>query len=429
MDQNLPPEYQAELQRLQRQRQLAELMQRQSIGALSQSPGAAPGGIVPKRSWLEIAAHLGSAGLNNYSMSQADQGIQGVQQRYSEDTSKGVQGLMTQAQTDPTGAINSGLSSSNPRIRSIAEALQKRRAEAAMAAGKVIGDAGDTQGAIKVFQNGEIPAQYQAPMPPAPEFGTSPNGAGYVTTRNRKGEAEVKFEPKGVNINNNMPGGEQEKAAEKALGAEVPKIFEAARKEYMAANDQRESGQRIVKLLEDPNIITGFASDKQVGLASLGAALGYKNDSLPQTQKLISELAKQTLAAVKLLPGAITEKERPFLETAAAGQLDYSPEAIRHLAGLAIATGHNRMLNSVQQYNGAAGTPGAGTGAQMFPLPPLGEYQLDEKLFPETSRGRVTYAGQLNTPAAQVAPAPGQNRALTPAEMAEYERLKKRFAK
>ncbi len=179
----------------------------------------------------------------------------------------------------------------------------------------------------------------------------------------------------------------------KAGGKKAPEVLEGARADAIAAQQGLQSAQRIMELAKDPEVITGFAATPVAGLASLATKLGITGADAPaKTQALMSEMANQTLAAVKRLPGAITEKERPFLEMAAAGKLEYTPETIQHLAGIAQQVAHNTTLNAFQQYNSASSFPGADEVAKLYPLPPM-SYKLDPAQFEETVKGRVRYKG------------------------------------
>lgn len=174
----------------------------------------------------------------------------------------------------------------------------------------------------------------------------------------------------------------------------------------MDATQGRQQAEQIMTLAKDPAVITGFGAGIETGVAALSAKLGFSGPDAPaKTQALLSALAANTLEASRDLKGAISDKEKPFLEEAKSGKITYTPQAIQHLAGLALAVSHNKTLNAVRQWNGTVqGIPDEGLKSQassMYPLPPLGNYTLDPKLFPETAEGRVRYQGELFQPGAQ----------------------------
>lgn len=201
-------------------------------------------------------------------------------------------------------------------------------------------------------------------------------------------------------------------AASEALGKKVPDVLSEARQTVIEGQKAIQDAQQLYQLASSPNLITGFGAGPRAGLASLSTALGFTGpEAASQTQAALSAMANQTLNQVRRLPGAITEKERPFLEKAAAGQLEYTPETLRHLAGLAMATSHNAVLEAFKQYGGAISIPGADVGAQMYPLPEV-SYSMDPNLFTDIGNSRMRYKGALP---GMPAPASGGGGDNTPA--------------
>ena len=228
--------------------------------------------------------------------------------------------------------------------------------------------------------------------------------AGPVFGQQAQGTGKVNFAPAGTNVNTNMT---QENALAKAMGEKLLPVLEGSRKEAMAAQNQIASANRIMELAKDPQVITGFGADQITGLTSFAAKLGLTGPDAPvKTQQLVAEMAKQTLANVHLLPGAITEKERPFLQQAASGQLNWTPDALQRLAELSAATGHNNFIAAHEQYYQASEqSPQA---RSMFPFPKA-TYKLPDGVVPESDNSpRVTVRG--GTPAQTTAPrsAPGK---------------------
>ena len=172
----------------------------------------------------------------------------------------------------------------------------------------------------------------------------------------------------------------------------MPEVLASAVDTVTKAQNGIQTGQQLMQLASSPEVLAGFASTPATFLASLSTKLGLTGpDAAAQTQALLSTMAGQTLNEVKRLPGAITEKERPFLEMAASGQIQFTPEVIQHLAGLSIAANNNALLDAMKQYSGTLAVPGAEVGAQMYPMPRI-QYSLDPELFGEQGQtGRVRY--------------------------------------
>lgn len=184
-------------------------------------------------------------------------------------------------------------------------------------------------------------------------------------------------------------------AAAEALGKKAPEVLAGAQESFLKSQQALEDGKQLLALTQSPDLISGFAAEPLTALASLGAKLGFTGpEAAAQTQATLSALANNTLAQVKRLPGAITEKERPFLEMAASGKQNWTPETLQQLAALSIASAHNDMIQAYKQYQGAADIPGAEQGRAMYPIPAL-NHTLDEGMFQDIGGGRVRYKGQL----------------------------------
>jgi hypothetical protein len=101
---------------------------------------------------------------------------------------------------------------------------------------------------------------------------------------------------------------------------------------------QIESSYRVRDLLKQ-NPITGTGAQARLGFEKALATAGFtKGDRASVTENLSAELAKTTLAAVRtsgLGSGqGFTDKDRQFLERAAAGQIELTPANLNYLAEL-----------------------------------------------------------------------------------------------
>jgi hypothetical protein len=165
-----------------------------------------------------------------------------------------------------------------------------------------------------------------------------------------------------------MPG---EKTANK-YSDELAGLLAKQDSDAIAAGDnaigQIESSFRVRNLLKQ-NPITGTGAPARLALEKALVTAGFsKGDRATVTENLSAELAKTTLAAVRtsgLGSGqGFTDKDRQFLERAAAGQIDLTPENLRYLAELNEKAGRaniavsNRVRSRVRQLPQFKGLPG-----------------------------------------------------------------------
>lgn len=237
-----------------------------------------------------------------------------------------------------------------------------------------------------------------------------PDGRPLAAQRN-KATGKIDILDKGTKVNVNTGNGE--KAAEVALGAQVPKVLEKARDDIAAAQEIRSTANNILRLIRDPQTLAGIAAGPGGFLASLGAAAGFTGpEAASQTQQLMSSMAQATLDASKDLKGAISDKDILFLKEAAAGRIQYTPEAIADMSTLAMVGAHNKEMKARQQWKGASGVPGAEAGAAMYPLPSYGNFELPEDaLVQERAGGLLAYGGRkkgapVRTPQGNAKPTP-----------------------
>ena len=332
----------------------------------------------------------------------ADQRVAEISRGDKEKRLAGYSSATNELMTSPdkNAAIAKFLASGDPMVRALAQAelkaMREREAKAqeqgnsrANALLPVLGNRGMVPEASEVARTGQVPQGLQPPpvVPPKVEWIDDPNKPGQklpqqIDTK-LTGEQSGTLGTAGtsVNLTTNLPGAKQTNAAEEAFGKKVPEVLENASKSARSAIGKLQSAERILDLVKNPDVISGALAEPRVGLAKIGELLGFKSDvAISQTQSLLSELAAQTLANVGRLPGAITEKERPFLAQAAAGSLDYTPEAIAHLARLAQVDSHNQLMHLVKQYDNAAATPGVGANAGMYPFPKGWKFQPDANM-------------------------------------------------
>lgn len=113
------------------------------------------------------------------------------------------------------------------------------------------------------------------------------------------------------------------------------KLLEAAEK----APELARTSERILRLVKDPNLITGAAADFRLAAARALNLVGADNtQTLRNTELLLSSLGSQTLNAIQesgLGTGqGFTDKDRQFLQEAKAGRLEFNRETLAELARL-----------------------------------------------------------------------------------------------
>ena len=395
--QTLTPEAQAQYDAQEQKKKIAQMMLQQSMGGLkAQQVGDRVAAVSPLAHLANFATQLASQ--RNIDKAGERQGRikQEGEQAYTsaigdymgQNGPSGDPAAIARLLTNPVPAVQQFGTGEKTKMAAAAEKEAERLLKAREAGAKIVGDYGDVPTALSILNNG-IPKEYKAPTMPDPEIRQLPGqngqpGASYALTTNRKGEKGIHNLGGGTNVSvtNQMPGAQFESAAAKSLGGKVPEVLETASTGAKKAIEALQSADRITELLKDPAVITGFGAGALGGLAGIGAQLGFQgNDRAAKTQSLLAEQASQTLSQVKRLPGAITEKERPFLEMAAAGKIDWTPEAIQRLADISRVTAHNDLLNFQKQYVGASSQPGAEAGSSMYPFPKGWKFEADPKKY------------------------------------------------
>ncbi len=212
-------------------------------------------------------------------------------------------------------------------------------------------------------------------------------------------------------------------AVPRDLAKALPDRFERLQTTATTAVQQIQSADRIERLATDPQIVAGALAQPQLFAQSIAAKLGFTgSDGVAKTQALFREAAQATLATVKQLPGAISEKELPFLAGAAAGQMDFTPEAIAHIARLQKAAAHNTLMQTYRNYDSASQLDGGEAYQKAYPLPMQGSYQLDPKVYEvgETNMAAVrdVPGGDKQKPAAN--PSAQKGTAANPLTWDEY---------
>lgn len=178
-------------------------------------------------------------------------------------------------------------------------------------------------------------------------------------------------------------------------------VLKEARAQAISAKDTREAASRVMQALDDPQVMTGFAANQQLGVASLAKKLGWDDkQAVAKTQALASDLAKNVLNnAAALKP--LSDSDIKFLKDVTGGNIALDAGTLRHLAGISYAAAHNALVDSYENYSSASTVQGGDEIVKLHKWPGFGASKLPEKLFSEIegSGGRVRWQGQLFSPA------------------------------
>lgn len=185
------------------------------------------------------------------------------------------------------------------------------------------------------------------------------------------------------------------------------KLLGPLREQMQTSRGMLETSSRILQLSKDPQVIQGFGAGVGVGVSSLAAKLGFTGpDAAAKTQALMKDMATNALEAGQKMKGSFSDADILFLKEASAGNINLTPEAIQHAAGLAMMAGHNTLMDSMNQFEEVRKTPGAEAIANQYPRPRIGKYSLPKDLFDVDSGNYATFRSPLQQPTAPVGAAP-----------------------
>lgn len=437
-DQNLfieTPELLAE----KRKQEIAAMLLKQLSGG---APQVEKTRILAKQPILGALLNAGGQFLARNDLQRADQRIgeitQGQRQKAQEEYSAASNEMMNAP--DKNAAIAKFIASGNPMVRALAQAELKavreaqekeaeRKRQLAEAAARLYGEKGATQQGLQTLQTQNIDPNL--PIAPAPEpqltFPQSPEGKSVPFTVNTDPKTGKRTGTAGsLGGTTEIRMGAEEKAIDKAVGGKLPDIFEKSANTIQQAAQSQQAADRILKLAQDPEVITGFGADPRRFLASAASFFNFTGpDAVSKTQAMLSHIAEQTLDASIDLKGAITEKEWPRLAQARAGEISYSPAALQELAHIARAKEHNKMILAMRQRNAAATRNESAAGlASLYPIPQVLELDFPPELYERMGDGTVRYKGSVQALLAKAASPKPQKQ--SPAEIqAEIERLER----
>jgi hypothetical protein len=177
---------------------------------------------------------------------------------------------------------------------------------------------------------------------------------------------------KGTTININQGGGSYFKEVGKGFAQQDIAALEAAKK----APDQVKTAQSVIDIVNQGKAIIGTGADIRASIAKGFATVGLTSgESVAATEQLSSALAKQTLDSIKssgLGAGqGFTNTDREFLEKAASGKINFTPEGLLRIAELnkkTAAIAYNKGQEALSRINQ---NPEGAAFLNNYQLPPL----------------------------------------------------------
>lgn len=364
----LPPEFQAELQKLMRRQQMAQMMQTQAMQGMQQ-PTQFTGGQYShpvKTNPLTLALQAFTAYKGGKQIEEADKGIADVGQRYQQATQQELQTLLD------SDNPRMYMGSANPRVSQMAAALEKQRGDRATKGAEIVGK-DDSAAALNILRSGNLPGEYSNPKLGDPTFGTDPSGNPYALVPEKGGGRKFTYAPKETKVSVDARQAGQEQAT--ALGM-LKGGTEEWQKKADAAKEVLQSNSVALDALARGAKAGGFEGFKQT-LRSLGQAFGVETEKFTETSELQMALGNAILAnARKLAP--VTGEDIKRLE-AILGSVNTDPTALEKMLteynGMATKTlqDANRYFSHNEQTMtdplAKQVISGAGIGREMIPPP------------------------------------------------------------
>ncbi len=332
---NLPYQYQSQIEAAERRKQLAEALQKQAFGFQGAQGGGRIAAKTSPLAWLANTAtgYLSTEGIGKASEKQA-------QTRQAAEEARQAEMLaLMQAPEDQQQTL--GIQGKFPETRQLAGELYKRKADKLKAFADTIKDR-DNQTAARSVLTGQLPGgDYTSPALPEPTFGTASDGSPYVTTTNLKGEKDVKYAPKGVQVTNQIP------RAESRLGLDILEAGLKPREEAAsAAKNVIATTNRAVDALERGAQAGGGEEYKQ----SLRKALQAFGTTVPATAET-NELQMALGAAILTEAAKIKPISNTDIETlrSIVGSVNTDPNALTRALAFMQAESI-RGLQNFEQY-------------------------------------------------------------------------------
>lgn len=349
----LPGEFQAQQQELQRKKMLADMLMAQGM---QQPQGQMVSGHYVSPGILGNLAPLAKAFMGHKMQGKVDQGQQELQQNYQNSLAKAMQEYQAKAQTDPLAAAQGAATSEYDPIRQIAKA-DYERLQKAMAPRTVGGELVQMDPNTK-----QVTSLYNtnSQWTPIEEVTTDKEG------RPLKGQIDkksglVRIAPgqgSGIQINTRDSA---DVAFDKALGAKQVGIISDSYEKALAAGKSIENLDAAGKMIES-GIKTGAASDIQMGFARWAETLGIQppDPEVGMTEAYKANMARETMNLIKNLGSgsAISNADLTFAEKASGGDTGITEEGLLGIINLArvgaanVALEHQRIMGTTKDETG-----------------------------------------------------------------------------
>ena len=445
MDQNdipqMPPEYQAQLQQLMRQRQIAQMLMQQNLQP--RETQVISGHAVRQSPLSGIArALMGAQGMS--SLNAIDSQSTDVARTMSQAQAEEGKRLFSVFQQNPQQGVAEAASSKFPQYQKLAKEWQDALNKRLEGAGNAMSTGGDTKGAVQTFQSGQIPAEYQPKAMPAPvvQQVDGPNGKiPMVVTTDKYGVQDAKLGSGGVNVTTKIGGKEGEMALDDLKAEKKDRQARA-----QIAKESLQSNQTALEALSEGAKAGGGEGYKQA-IRKAGQAFGFAAPETASTEQLQMGLGDAILRKARAL-APVTGEDVVRLEKIL-GSVNTDPQALNKMLAVynALAVKELQTYNQWTSHQAAnLETPyardlfkGAGIGYEVQ-APPGNQTQQLQAIGELANRGgdisQFGINGQPFEPGAKFdirggsqPAAPAQPSKLSPADEKRYQELKARLQK
>ena len=332
----LPPEYQRQLETLQRKQALAQALQ--ARGMNFQAPNQ--GRVASRASPFSALASVFTAGLGGYLADKAGQGAGDVRQKFTTDQLAEIQRLQGLPEAD---AINAGQTSQFPMAQQLAKTLYEAKNKRLGEMGTILSSGGQTQAALNAVQG--QPFELAKPQTPQISFVKSPDGKDLpmVTNVDKYGIPNARLGSGGTTVNTNLDVRLPGKEADLAIG-QIGQNLTERRTKAQAAKDLLSSTNFAVDALQSGAQAGGGEPTKQALRKGL-EAVGIYLPETAGTEQLSQALLKGVVDNAKALrPASDTDVK---ILTQMAGSIGSDPLALAKT----LAFAHAMAIKDLDAYN------------------------------------------------------------------------------
>jgi len=341
------PEYQTQLDDIERKRAIAKALQQRQLDTSTQMVGNE----AIKTNPLSHIANLLSQKIGMDREQQASQERVKLANQFQQDSSADLTAVLQE--TDPQQRIARALASKFPQTQSYGQEFMKQMEGRLGKVGDIIGGYNPQAGA-QFIQQGNIQGQVPPVVQQQPEFGQNPQGDRYVTIPDPKnGKPEFKWAPKETkvtataNANPSIAMGKEEGEQAAKMQAENLK---STRERAIQAQNTLGDMQRLTQLVEQGAKV-GSGQEYFQALRKFGDSLGIDIPSTGITQSAQQLLANNIISRAKELGHNPSNADVTFIQNAA-GNLNTSPEALSEMIAYMSAV----SLKGIQDFRSYLGS-------------------------------------------------------------------------